>query len=310
MDKSLLLSALKAASLNEKEQATNTKRGYIRRLGQFVLLILSFTLGRAGFRYSPSLTYARAERRFGAARAMEFMNGVQNDVMEIGSLPRTSQKFISFDLGGSGLKAMQFIVSDSEDDGLETKQVAPVGDEVNLGRIPLNSNPNEWLKEALRDKFSLKEWTEADYGFSGPKNTFKLFDKQENEAIKILVQSGNLESVCKDIVEDVPSWAQDTTVWCKEWYNADEVLGLTDDFGPRQHYLGSFGDGNAHFEGARASLELMELPVTSDKPFVFVSLALGTGESLYALVSLCILSDLDSHLLLAHRSNNRMDNWT
>ncbi len=183
--------------------------------------------------------------------------------------------FLSFDLGGSGLKVQLVMVEDtfSSEEGRPKKRATPLNDEVNLGRIPGNYAPSGWMQQIMSNKFGTFHWQE--FALTGRGNTFKLWGGTEFDAVAALTMHDNLDIGCADTSGEVPTWAKkDIDVWCKEWIPADEVLG----FVMLPAFQGSFEDGLGHFEGARARLEqIFPLPSIDNSHFVFVSWGLGTG---------------------------------
>lgn len=147
-----------------------------------------------------------------------------NKQKERQSTAQTEQRdinFLSFDLGGSGLKFMPLsIVNDDVEDD---KIVRRIGSEVNLGRIPGHyKQPRDWIETIISEVFdtddydynklsfkSLKEW--PDFGLAGRDNTFKLWAEKEYEAVFILTKddTNNLSIGCKNITTtDIPNWVK------------------------------------------------------------------------------------------------------
>ena len=201
--------------------------------------------------------------------------------------------FLSFDLGGSGLKFLPLYITEDEDDesGIPIKRARPVGAEVNLGRLPVAhyKRPREWIEKVVKDELgleSIKEW--PDFSLSGRANTYKLFSEKEADTIYKLTNTTNkLDMACKDIsTTDVPEYAsKKISHWCKKWRPASEILGFSD--GSYQagslddvpNFRGAWSDGRAHFEGARAKLQQIS-PSHSDAT-TFATFAFGTGHSIW-----------------------------
>jgi len=212
----------------------------------------------------------------------------------------SSINFLSFDLGGSGLKFLPLSITEEVDeDGVLVKHVTPIGKEVNLGRIPHTANPLEWIEHQIKNKLpqykSINDWPQ--FGLAGRDNTFKLWAESEYDAVLELtttfdrsctrVEFNQLGIGCEDIATTIPSWVRSKGLkyWCNEWRTADEVLGFStfDTNGNKDDtFRGVFSDGRAHVEGARSRLQ-QEIQSTSEDehPTPFVSLAFGTGQTIY-----------------------------
>jgi len=205
--------------------------------------------------------------------------------------------FLSFDLGGSGLKFLPLSITEKEDeDGSLVKHVTPIGNEVNLGRIPHTINPREWIQHQIKDLLpqykSINDWPQ--FGLAGRDNTFKLWAESEYDAVLELttrscnrIEFNQLSIGCDDIATTIPSWVRSKGLkyWCNKWRTADEVLGFAtfDTNGNEEDtFRGVFSDGRAHVEGARSMLQ-QEIQSTSEDehPTPFVSWAFGTGQTIY-----------------------------
>ena len=201
--------------------------------------------------------------------------------------------FLSFDLGGSGLKFLPLYISDEVDNesGISVKRARPVGVEVNLGRLPVAhyKRPREWIEKVVKDELgliSIKEW--PDFGLSGRANTYKLFSEKEADTIyKLTNTTKKLDMACKDIsTTDVPEYAsKKISHWCMKWRPASEILGFSDasyqagSLDDVPNFRGAWSDGRAHFEGARAKLQQLS-PSHSDQT-TFATFAFGTGHSIW-----------------------------
>ena len=201
--------------------------------------------------------------------------------------------FLSFDLGGSGLKFLPLYITEEEDteSGIPVKRARPVGAEVNLGRLPVAhyKQPREWIEKVVKDELglkSIKDW--PDFALSGRANTYKLFSGKEVDTIYGLTNTTNsLDMACKDIsTTDVPEWAsKKISFWCNKWRPASEILGFSDasyqagSLDDVPNFRGAWSDGRAHFEGARAKLQQIS-PSRSDST-TFATFAFGTGHSIW-----------------------------
>jgi len=201
--------------------------------------------------------------------------------------------FLSFDLGGSGLKFLPLYITDEEDDesGIPVKRARPVGAEVNLGRLPVAhyKRPREWIEKVVKDELgleSIKEW--PDFSLSGRANTYKLFSEKEADTIYRLTNTTNkLDMACKDVsTTDVPEYAsKKISFWCMKWRPASEILGFSDasyqagSLEDVPNFRGAWSDGRAHHEGARAKLQQIS-PSHSDST-TFATFAFGTGHSIW-----------------------------
>ena len=221
--------------------------------------------------------------------AVESTNKDVNIKKEKQQVQQTKPKanFLSFDLGGSGLKFLPLYITS----GIPTKRARPVGAEVNLGRLPVAhyKRPREWIEKVVKDELglkSIKEW--PDFALSGRANTYKLFSEKEADTIYRLTNTTNkLDMACKDIsTTDVFEWAsKKISHWCMKWRPASEILGFSD--GSYQagslddvpNFRGAWSDGRVHFEGARAKLQQIS-PSHSDAT-TFATFAFGTGHSIW-----------------------------
>jgi len=211
----------------------------------------------------------------------------------------SSINFLSFDLGGSGLKFLPLsITEDVDEDGIQVKHVTPIGKEVNLGRIPHHINPREWLQHQIKDKLShyksITDWPQ--FGLAGRDNTFKLWAESEYDAVFELttkldrkcnrIEFNQLSIGCDDIATIIPSWVRSKGLkyWCNKWKTADEVLGFsTFDStiaNKEDTFRGVFSDGRAHVEGVRSKLQQIQ-SASEHKPTSFVSWGFGTGQTIY-----------------------------
>jgi len=213
----------------------------------------------------------------------------------------SSVNFLSFDLGGSGLKFLPLSITEKVDDkdGIQVKHVTPIGKEVNLGRIHHTTNPSEWIQHQIKDLLpqykSINDWPQ--FGLAGRDNTFKLWAESEYDAVLELttaydmkcnrIEFNQLSIGCDDVATNIPSWVRSKGLkyWCNRWRTADEVLGFStfDTKGNKEDaFRGVFSDGRAHVEGARSRLQ-QEIQSTSEDehPTSFVSLAFGTGQTIH-----------------------------
>ena len=190
--------------------------------------------------------------------------------------------FLSFDLGGSGLRVLGLSLSDNPSES-RAKIAKPNGNQVNLGYAPGN-NTVDWVERVISENFpfkSRKDWPA--FAFSGSGNTYKLFGRREHESVAELVKHNTFDIACADVTDEVPSYAENIKVWCKQWHSPNKVLGFSR--GMHNDFKGSSKDGRAHFEGARARLEEMysvpnDMPGSGASPFVFVNWGLGTGQTI------------------------------
>jgi len=191
--------------------------------------------------------------------------------------------FLSFDLGGSGLKFMPLSITDEYDIStgkpVKFKWVKPVAREINLGRLPGNiKEPRKWIENLILgfsdlDLESMEHW--PDFGLADSQ-TYKLYAGKEHEAIyELTKETNNLDVACEEISKDVPSWAKDIKFWCNKWRSVNEVLGFDD----AANFRGIHSDSMAHFEGARSKLQ--QISKNSREPSSFASLAFGTGHTIY-----------------------------
>jgi len=206
-------------------------------------------------------------------------------VKVINKQPQAEQleaNFLSFDLGGSGLKFMPLSITDEYDIStgkpVKFKWVKPVAREI-LGRLPGNiKEPRKWIENIILgfsdlDLESMKDW--PDFGLADSQ-TYKLYAGKEHEAIyELTKETNNLDVACEEISKDVPSWAKDIKFWCNKWRSVSEVLG----FDGVANFRGIYSDSQAHFEGARSKLQ--QISKDSKEPVSFASLAFGTGHTIY-----------------------------
>ena len=146
------------------------------------------------------------------------------------SREQMSPNFLSFDLGGSGLKFLPMsITADEDSTGIPVKHAMPIDDEVNLGRIPVPYSPRDWIEELILSQLgllSMVDWPH--FALSGKANTYKLWGKSEHEAVfKLTNESNQLNVGCTEISTDIPSWAEEIKFWCNKWRPAHEVLGMS-----------------------------------------------------------------------------------
>jgi len=207
-------------------------------------------------------------------------------VKVINKQPQAEQleaNFLSFDLGGSGLKFMPLSVTDEYDIStgkpVKFKWVKPVARETNLGRLPGHiKEPRKWIENIILgfsdlELESMEDW--PDFGLADSQ-TYKLYAGKEHEAIYELTNTtNNLDVACEEISKDVPSWAKDIKFWCNKWRSVSEVLGFDD----AANFRGIHSDSRAHFEGARSKLQ--QLSKDSKEPSTFASLGFGTGHTIY-----------------------------
>lgn len=207
--------------------------------------------------------------------------------------------FLSFDLGGSGLKFLPLSITEEVDkDGGLVRHVTPIGKEVNLGRIPQHINPSEWIQHQIKDKLpqykSINDWPQ--FGLAGRDNTYKLWADSEYDAVLELttafdmkcnrIEFNQLSTGCADIASDIPSWVRSKGLkyWCNKWKTANEVLGFstsnTTSTRNNDTFRGVYSDGRAHVEGARSKLQQIQ-SASEHKPTSFVSWGFGTGQTIY-----------------------------
>jgi hypothetical protein len=197
---------------------------------------------------------------------------------------RVPINFLSFDLGGSGLKLLPLSVSGSTRDSNVTI-VEPIGDELHLGYIPPNANPSVWVQQVVQNLSSIfpsiMDWSD----FALADNVaYKLWSPHQSDAITKLRKTGNLEIACEGKVRNTTSHNHPTM--CSKWRSSHKVLGFQKD---NPKFRASFTDGMAHFEGSRAKLEhpfpfkegLLNWQAGGDaqSPFLFVNWGLGTGQT-------------------------------
>ena len=208
-------------------------------------------------------------------------------VKVINKQPQAEQleaNFLSFDLGGSGLKLMPLSITDEYDSTVgkgkpvKYKLAKPVAKEINLGRLPGHiQEPRAWIENLILgfsdlDFESMKDW--PDFGLADSQ-TYKLYAGKEHEAIyELTKETNNLDVACEEISKDVPSWAKDIKFWCNKWRSVSEVLGFDD----AANFRGIHSDSQAHFEGARAKLQQIS---GSEEPSSFASLGFGTGHTIF-----------------------------
>jgi hypothetical protein len=215
-------------------------------------------------------------------------NAETNGGQDVGGVSPTS--FLSFDLGGSGLKLMEVrIVSE----GPGKKRAIPLGDGICLGYVPPHENPQAWIQRQVKNNFSLDSMQLWPH-FAGTSNdSFKLWSPTEVDTVRLLHDAGTLHVGCSEQTPDVPHWVTGINVWCKKWRPTADVLGFTDDGASGEPsgkttsgFLGSYTDTAAHLEGARAKLEqLVDYRRSVDnqqveQPFPFVNWGLGTGQTI------------------------------